>query len=348
MQLNQFDYSLPEQLIAQAPLTERTQSRLLVMDRKAGYVCDTQFASLLNYLNPGDALVVNDTRVIPARLYGHKSTGGQVEILIERVLNRQRALACIKASNTPKAGTQIYLADEIVVTVVGRENDLFILNCSPDNTFEELLEQQGHMPLPPYIQRPDDPTDEIRYQTVYARHSGAAAAPTAGLHFDETLLHACEVVGIELLRVTLHVGVGTFQPVRVQDIRQHVMHREWCHVSAETVTKLNAIKQCGGRIIAVGTTSVRCLETSAQTGRLQAYQGETQLFIYPGYRFQVIDGLITNFHLPQSSLLMLVSAFAGYENTMQAYQHAIQHGYRFFSYGDAMLILDGVCQQNLI
>lgn len=348
MQLSQFDYLLPEQLIAQAPLAERTQSRLLVLDKHAGHVCDTQFSAVLNYLKPGDALVVNDTRVIPARLYGHKSTGGRVEILIERIVDPQTALAFIKAGKALQAGTPIYLTDEIAVTVLGRENDLFILRCSSNINFDQLLDLHGHIPLPPYIQRQDDATDEIRYQTVYAQHSGAVAAPTAGLHFDETLLRACEVAGIEVLRVTLHVGAGTFQPVRAQDIRQHVMHREWCDVSHETAAKLNAIKQRGGRIIAVGTTSVRCLETSAQTGCLQAYQGETQLFIYPGYQFQVVDGLITNFHLPQSSLLMLVSAFAGYENTMQAYQHAIQKGYRFFSYGDAMLILANTCLQNSI
>lgn len=339
MQLSQYDYDLPQQLIAQVPLAERTHSRLLVLDKQTDRLCDATFSDLLTYLKPGDCLVLNDTKVIPARLYGQKPTGGKVEILIERVIDAQHALAFIKASKAPSPGTTLLLADDKVLTIDGRQDNLFQLSCAADIDFETLLLAHGHMPLPPYIQRQDQAADKIRYQTVYAEHSGAVAAPTAGLHFDEALLQACTAAGIDRVRLTLHVGAGTFQPVRVQDIRQHVMHREWCQIDADSAAKINATKQRGGRIIAVGTTSVRCLETAAQNGQLQAYEGETQLFIYPGYPFQIIDGLITNFHLPQSSLLMLVSAFAGYAFTMQAYQHAISQAYRFFSYGDAMLIV---------
>ena len=347
MQLTDFDYPLPEHLIAQAPLAERTQSRLLAVDKQAGQLIDTQFCALLQFLRPGDCLVLNTTRVLPARLFGVKPTGGKVEVLIERVLTPQRALAFMKASKTPTPGTEIILADKSVLTVMGRQENLFELNCSSDINFESLLQQQGHMPLPPYIQRHDDAADQVRYQTVYADQAGAVAAPTAGLHFDDAMLARCEATGIHIIKLLLHVGAGTFQPVRTDDIRDHIMHREWCQIDADTVARLTAVKQAGGRIIAVGTTSVRCLETAAQSGQLQAFSGDTQLFIYPGYRFNMIDGLITNFHLPQSTLLMLVSAFAGFDLMRQAYQHAIAQTYRFFSYGDAMLIMDGLCKSTI-
>jgi len=285
-------------------------------------------------------LVFNDTRVIPARLFGNKETGGKVEILLERILEDQRMLAQLRASKTPKPGSMIYLQDDIKLELMEREDDMFVLDVIGEMTVLELMQQLGHMPLPPYIQREDNVEDMDRYQTVYARNPGAVAAPTAGLHFTNELMQVITEQGIESVFVTLHIGAGTFQPVRVDNIEEHQMHSEYLDVSADVCEKVEQCKARGGRVIAVGTTAIRCLETAAQAGKLKSYQGETNIFIYPGYNFKIIDGLITNFHLSESTLLMLVSAFAGRDNIMDAYQHAIDEAYRFFSYGDAMFLIN--------
>ena len=340
MQTRDFHYDLPAELIAQQPCAERSASRLLVLERASNQLIDSQFSSLLDYLEAGDCLVFNNTRVIPARLYGHKSSGGRVEILLERLLDESRALAHIRASKSPKAGMTIRIDDSNdQLQVNGRRGELFEISVTrPEDKLSDILQRNGHMPLPPYITRNDDAIDHERYQTIYAAHPGAVAAPTAGLHFDQALLTALSNKGIVSAFVTLHVGAGTFQPVRCEDIADHHMHAEYLEVSDTAVQQCRQARANGKRIIAVGTTSVRCLETASATGELTSYRGETRIFIYPGYQFHSVDAMITNFHLPESTLLMLVSAFAGRENIMSAYQHAVAEKYRFFSYGDAMLI----------
>jgi S-adenosylmethionine:tRNA ribosyltransferase-isomerase len=335
MRLSDFHYDLPEELIAQRPLERRGDSRLLHLGAD-GRVADRRFADLPGLLDPGDLLVFNDTRVIPARLHGHKASGGRVEILVERLLSDNEAQAHVRASKSPRPGTELRVGDHRL-QVLGRDGDLFRLRCDEPG-LARLLEQHGHMPLPPYIQRDDDRQDQERYQTVYAQRPGAVAAPTAGLHFDEAMLERLAGRGIASAHVTLHVGAGTFQPVRSEKLDQHVMHSEWLEVGQDVVDAVAATRARGGRVVAVGTTSVRSLETAAGGGSLAAYRGDTRLFIRPGYRFRVVDALVTNFHLPESTLLMLVCALAGYEETMSAYRHAVGAGYRFFSYGDASFI----------
>lgn len=331
-----FYFELPETLIAQHPAPERTASRLLVLGHSG--VEDRCFADIVDYLRPGDLLVFNDTRVMPARLYGRKASGGKVEMLIERVLDARQALAHVRANRAPKPGTRLLIEGEVPVVVIGRRDELFELELAADSDWSAVMHRYGHIPLPPYIERTDSAFDAERYQTVYARKEGAVAAPTAGLHFDEPLLEALKAKGVEQGFVTLHVGAGTFKPVQVDDIRQHRMHSEWIEVSPELVAQVEATRARGGRVVAVGTTAVRCLESASRDGQLLPMQGETDIFITPGYRFQQVDLLITNFHLPESTLIMLVAAFAGYTRTMAAYRHAVAQGYRFFSYGDAMLV----------
>ena len=338
MQRSDFHYLLPEHLIAQAPLARRGAGRMLTLDGASGACRDARFAALPDYLRPGDLLVINDTRVIPARLHGVKSSGGRVEVLIERVLDAHTALAHVRASKSPQAGGRLRLEDNIEVAVLGREGELFRLGFPPVRTVMEWLEAYGHVPLPPYILRPDAAEDRERYQTLFASVPGAVAAPTAGLHFDTDMLQRLTQAGVETARVTLHVGAGTFQPVRVDDLSSHRMHAEYAEVGAEAVEQVRAAHARGGRVLAVGTTVVRSLEAAAAGGELQSFAGETRLFITPGYEFRVVDLLLTNFHLPESTLLMLVCAFAGYEPVMQAYRHAVEAEYRFFSYGDAMLL----------
>ncbi len=331
-----FQYHLPPELIAQQPLDRRRDSRLLCLS-DTGQITDQQFADLPNWLRSGDLLVINNTRVIQARLFGSKATGGKLEVMIERLLGQSRATAQIRCSRSPKVGSTINLDDGFQAQVVAREDDLFELDFSAP--LNQLLTQIGHLPLPPYIERDADGFDAERYQTVYGSIEGAVAAPTAGLHFDDELLSEIKQLGVEHAEVTLHVGAGTFQPVRVEQLSEHKMHSEWLSVSQRVVDQVKATREAGGRVIAVGTTSVRALESASQSGSLQPYEGNTKLFITPGYQFRSVDGLITNFHLPESTLLMLVSAFSGYEQMKSAYQHAIAQRYRFFSYGDAMLLL---------
>lgn len=345
MRRTDFTFDLPEELIAQQPVAERTASRLLVLDGQTGETKDQVFTDLNDFLQSGDVLVFNNTQVIPARLHAKKSSGGKVEVLVERIIDKNIAHAHIRASKSPKAGTELIFEQNITAEVTGREGDLFIVDFSAKQhgcSVLEILNKIGHMPLPPYIQREDEAFDEERYQTVYAEKPGAVAAPTAGLHFDDTMLETLLEKGIEQVHVTLHVGAGTFQPVRADDLKDHHMHKEWIELSEENCEKLNKAKEEGRRIVAVGTTSVRCLESAAlfskDESKLEPYTGETDIFITPGYEFKVIDALVTNFHLSESTLLMLVSAFAGYENIKNAYQHAIDEKYRFFSYGDAMFL----------
>ncbi len=338
MKLSDFHYDLPLALIASEPLAERTASRLLILNGTSGECRDGQFTDVLDLIQPEDLLVFNNTRVIPARLHGEKTTGGKVEVLVERITGEHTALAHIRASKAPKPGTRLRLEQVIDAQVTGRQDDLFELQFLHTDSALNLLEQYGHIPLPPYIERADTPADRERYQTVFAQQPGAVAAPTAGLHFDQPLLEALRQKGVQTAAVTLHVGAGTFQPVRVQDLSQHVMHAEYADVSQEVCDAVAACRERGGRVVAVGTTSVRSLESAARDGTLKPFQGDTRLFITPGYQFRVVDVMITNFHLPESTLLMLVSAFAGYENIMQAYQHAVRRKYRFFSYGDAMFM----------
>ena len=333
-----FDFDLPEELIAQFPTSERDAGRLLLLDGVTGGYSDRKFTDLVSLLNPGDLLVFNDTRVIPARLFGRKATGGRVEILVERMLDETNCLAHVQASKTPKQGSWIMLDGGIELQVRGRQDDLFELKLAGDMTLMDVLEQQGHTPLPPYIRRAGEAIDLVRYQTVYAKSPGAVAAPTAGLHFTRALIGELEKKGVASAYVTLHVGAGTFQPIREENIENHRMHSEWFQVSEAVCEQVSAVKQAGNRVIAVGTTSVRCLETATLGGRLQPFQGETDIFIYPGFEFRTVDAMITNFHLPGSTLLLLVCAFAGRENILRAYRHAVEAEYRFFSYGDAMFI----------
>ena len=334
-----FHYDLPTELIAQAPLAQRSASRLLVVDALAKQFTDRHFTDLTEYLHPGDLLVFNDTRVLPARLYGHKQTGGAVEILIERVTGAHEAVAQLGVSKKPKAGGRILLEDGSALTVLGREGEFYTLRYGGPEPLEKLLLRLGHMPLPPYIARADDAADAERYQTIYARAPGAVAAPTAGLHFDTPLFDTLRAKAVDFGYVTLHVGAGTFAPLRTEAIEEHRMHREWLNVGAELVEKIRRTRAAGGRVVAVGTTVVRALESALRDGQVQPFAGETQIFIFPGYRIASVDALITNFHLPESTLLMLVSAFAGRELMLDAYRHAVAARYRFFSYGDAMLIL---------
>jgi S-adenosylmethionine:tRNA ribosyltransferase-isomerase len=338
MKTSDFDYDLPDALIARYPLARRDASRLLHVDAAISGFTDRLFAELPSLFRPGDLLVFNDTRVIKARLHGEKASGGKIEALVERVLGEHEALLFLRASKSPKPGAQIRFAGAIRCQVTGREGDLFRVAFDPARTVLEWLDQYGEIPLPPYIDRAVDAEDDARYQTVYARNPGAVAAPTAGLHFDEAMLAAMHALGVETAFVTLHVGAGTFQPVRAETLAEHVMHTERYAIPAETVAAVAAARQRGGRICAVGTTSLRALESAARSGVLQAGEGETDLFITPGYRFNVVERLLTNFHLPKSTLLMLVSAFGGTALLRQAYAHAVVQQYRFFSYGDAMLI----------
>jgi S-adenosylmethionine:tRNA ribosyltransferase-isomerase len=331
-----FDYMLPEALIAQAPLPQRSASRLLVMARRAGPFKDRLFMDLPGLLEPGDLLVFNNTRVIPARLHGRKASGGQAEILIERIVGSRTAFAQVRASRSPRAGSSIVLAGGGSARVEGREGPLFKLIF--DRDIGPLLERQGQVPLPPYIDRQPMASDIERYQTVYAEVAGAVAAPTAGLHFDQAVLDALAERGINSGFVTLHVGAGTFAPLRSDPVETQRLHHEWLEVNDSLCDQVRRTRLAGGRVYGVGTTSVRALETAARSGTLLPYRGDTDLFIYPGFTFQAVDGIVTNFHLPQSSLLMLVAAFAGRERTLAAYEHAVQARYRFFSYGDAMLI----------
>jgi S-adenosylmethionine:tRNA ribosyltransferase-isomerase len=339
MHLSDFDYQLPEELIAQFPLPDRTQSRLLRLNGVTGEFTDQHFADLPELVRSGDLLVFNDTKVIKARLLGHKDSGGRVEVLIERVLSDAEAIAQVRASHAPKPGSRLRLADAISVQVLQRQDDLFLLRFENSASVFELLDQFGTVPLPPYITHSPDAQDEVRYQTVYARLPGAVAAPTAGLHFNDAMLEKLRKNNIRMAYVTLHVGAGTFQPVRVEDLALHRMHSEWYQIPEATATAISETRSGGGRVIAVGTTTLRALESAANdSGDIPAGCGDTTLFITPGYRFRVVDRLLTNFHLPKSTLLMLVSAFGGSENVRHAYRHAVETHYRFFSYGDAMLI----------
>ena len=339
MKKSDFDFHLPPELIAQAPLPERSASRLLLLDVERQTLQDRLFRDLPGLLRAGDLLIFNDTRVLPARLYGRKESGGAVEILLERVTGAHEAIAQLGVSKKPKEGGRIELADGSHAVVLGRDGPFFRLRFESTEPLERLLRRLGEMPLPPYIERHADAADMERYQTVYAREPGAVAAPTAGLHFDEATLATLRAQGVEFGYVTLHVGAGTFLPVRSEDIKDHQMHREWLNVGAGLVEQVRKTRARGGRVIAVGTTVVRALESASRDGQLMPFAGETQIFIFPGYRFSSIDGLITNFHLPQSTLLMLVSALAGREFVLEAYRHAVEQRYRFFSYGDAMMIL---------
>ena len=344
MNLEQFDYHLPEGLIAQDPLLERTASRLLQFKTHATSFNDLKFIDLLQLLQPEDLLVLNDTQVIPARMFGYKASGGKVEFLLERIVDSHTVWAQLKASKSPKPGAEIIFAENVIAIVQGRQNDFFVLEFKQEADVARLLETHGQIPLPPYIQRPPGKNDDDRYQTVYAKHKGAVAAPTAGLHFDKQILAALQQKGVQSASITLHVGAGTFQPVREDNIREHKIHAEKVIVSEQVCEQIKACKKRGGRVVAVGTTVARALESAAQGGKLGPYEMDTSLFIFPGYKFNVIDVLITNFHLPKSTLLMLVSAFAGYETVMSAYQHAVTEKYRFYSYGDAMFI-ESPCQQ---
>lgn len=339
MKLSDFDYELPDELIAQQALSDRAASRLLVVQSEGEYE-DRTFRDIVELIKSEDLLVFNNTKVLPARVFGHKSTGGQIEILVERLLDEYRLLAHVRSSKSPKAGARLTLEGGFEAEVLGRQGALFELRFESEDkrTAIELLEVYGHMPLPPYIERSDTADDRERYQTVFAERPGAVAAPTAGLHFNDELLTALKAKGVATAEVTLHVGAGTFQPVRVEDLSEHTMHSEWVDVPESVCEAIAACRARGGKVVAVGTTTVRSLESAAQGGELKAFQGDTDIFITPGYEFQVVDRLITNFHLPKSTLLMLVSAFSGYETMMQAYQHAVEQQYRFFSYGDAMYL----------
>lgn len=343
MRVADFSFELPEHLIARYPKAQRTASRLMALDGNNGEISHQHFPDILEHLQAGDLLVFNNTRVIPARMFGQKASGGKLEVLVERIIDEHSVLAHIRCSKSPKPGSEIILEGEVNATMVARHDALFELKFSGDENVLNILERIGHMPLPPYIDRPDEDSDKERYQTVYNEKPGAVAAPTAGLHFDDALLEQIKAKGVELAFVTLHVGAGTFQTVKVDDVKDHVMHAEYVEVSEEVVQQINNTKARGGRIIAVGTTSVRSLESAAMAAKeagteLKPYYQDTSIFITPGYQWQLVDGLITNFHLSESTLLMLVSAFAGYEHIMAAYKEAVAQEYRFFSYGDAMFL----------
>ncbi|SDJ02892.1 S-adenosylmethionine:tRNA ribosyltransferase-isomerase [Ferrimonas sediminum] len=343
MQVADFQFDLPDELIARFPMAQRSASRLLHLDGNGGHLVDGQFPDLLDLLHDGDLLVFNNTRVIPARVFGKKASGGKIEVLVERVVDAHRVLAHVRSSKSPKVGTELQFEQGVKAIMVARHDALFELEFQGSTPVLSILDAIGHMPLPPYIDRPDDEADRERYQTVYNSRPGAVAAPTAGLHFDDGMLEKLKAKGVRFAYVTLHVGAGTFQPVRVDKIEDHHMHSEWAEVPQEVVDAIIKTKADGGRVVAVGTTSVRSLESAAQaslvkTGELQPFASDTNIFIYPGYRFQLVDAMVTNFHLPESTLIMLVSAFAGQDKVMAAYQHAVDNRYRFFSYGDAMFI----------
>ena len=337
MHIDDFDFDLPPQLVAQQPPAQRGSSRLLVA-LPGQPLADAVFGDLPAHIAAGDLLVFNNTRVIKARLFGQKASGGKIEALVERVLDAHTALAHVRSSKSPKPGTELVFEGGLRATMQARHGELFELRFAGDDTVWTLLERHGHLPLPPYIERAAGAADDERYQTVYAKHEGAVAAPTAGLHFTEALRQNLQTQGVALAEITLHVGAGTFQPVRVDNIAEHTMHSEWYEVGAATVAAVAAAKARGSRVWAVGTTALRALESAARSGSLQAGQGDTDIFITPGYEFKVVDRLITNFHLPKSTLLMLVSALAGYDEIRAVYQHAIAEQYRFFSYGDAMIL----------
>ena len=338
MKKSDFHYELPPELIAQAPLPERSASRLLVVPPAPAAFDDRQVRELPQFLRAGDLLVFNDTRVIPARLFGVKETGGRAEILLERITSAHEVRAQIGASKSPKENSRIHLDDGTALTVLGRDGEFYRLRFDSEEPLEQILQRAGRMPLPPYIHRDADIRDDERYQTVFAQHTGAVAAPTAGLHFDPPLLQVLQGQGVEFGHVTLHVGAGTFQSMRSETVAEHVMHSEWLNVGAGLCSQIARAKAAGGRIIAVGTTVVRSLETAMRDGQLKPFAGDTRIFIFPGYKIRSIDALLTNFHLSESTLMMLVSAFAGRERILSAYAHAVQQRYRFFSYGDAMLL----------
>lgn len=339
MRKSDFWYDLPTELIAQTPAQIRSGSRLLTVESASGELRDMQFVDLPDLLLPGDLLVFNDTRVLPARLLGKKDSGGHVEVLVERLLNDRRVLAHTRASKSPKTGSKLLLGEDVVAEVCGRQGELFELRFEGDTPVVDILQRVGHMPLPPYIEREDTESDRERYQTVYAREPGAVAAPTAGLHFDAEMMKRLDEQGIESAFITLHVGAGTFQPVRTEKLVDHHMHQERVEIEASVCELINAARESGRRVVAIGTTVVRALESAAnKNGSIAPFRGETDIFIYPGYRFKAVDALLTNFHLPESTLLMLVSAFAGRELMLKAYHHAVEKRYRFFSYGDAMFI----------
>ncbi len=343
MRLKDFDFELPKELIAQYPCRERTSCRLLCLDGNSGGVTDAVFTSLIDYLNPGDLMVFNDTRVIPARIFGAKSTGGAIELLVERLVSQQNILAHIRSSRAPKVGSRLVFDGGYEACVTGRQDDLFEVSfADAAKPVLDILDEIGHVPLPPYIVRPDQKADRDDYQTVYGKNPGAVAAPTAGLHFDLPYMERIREKGINTAFVTLHVGAGTFQPVKTENIEEHHMHSEYACMSENTARLIRETKASGGRVVAVGTTSVRTLESAAgkceNIEELGEYSDFTDIFIYPGYKFKVVDAMVTNFHLPQSTLIMLVSAFAGYRHTMDAYNHAVAQKYRFFSYGDAMFV----------
>ncbi len=338
MRLDDFHYELPPELIAQAPAGARSASRLLYLEGATGALRDGLFPDIVDLLDPGDLLIINDTRVIKARLFGRKASGGKVEVLVERVIGLHEVDVQLRVSHAPKSGSLLLLGDGVEAEVLGRSGELYRLRFAGDDDVWALLERHGAVPLPPYIGHTPNAVDEARYQTVYAKNPGAVAAPTAGLHFDDAILGALREKGVGVETLTLHVGAGTFQPVRVQDLAEHRMHSEWYSLPQATVAALAATRAAGGRVVAVGTTSLRALESAAAAGEPVAGAAETTLFVLPGYRFRIVDRLVTNFHLSRSTLLMLVSAFGGIENIRTAYRHAIARRYRFFSYGDAMLI----------
>ncbi|HXV10365.1 MAG TPA: tRNA preQ1(34) S-adenosylmethionine ribosyltransferase-isomerase QueA [Burkholderiales bacterium] len=338
MRLDEFDYELPQELIAQSPPAQRGAGRLLHLDGMTGSFIDRQFRDLPQLIEPGDVLVFNDTRVIKARLKGQKKSGGHVEVMVERILGPDEVLAQVGANRPPRVGSALLLDGSVTATVLGRERELFRLRFEGCADVFDLLERHGNVPLPLYITRPADAADAVRYQTVYARARGAVAAPTAGLHFDDAMMQRLRERGARLAYLTLHVGAGTFQPVRGQDLAQHVMHSERYEITPECAETISSARRHGGRVLSVGTTTLRALESAASSGSLTPGTGETRLFVLPGFRFQVVERLLTNFHLPRSTLLMLVSAFGGMDNIRRAYRHAIDERYRFYSYGDAMLI----------
>ncbi len=337
MLVSKFDFNLPSKLIAQQPLAKRMASKMLVLESN-GSLIDDKFNNFTEYLQADDVLVLNDTKVIPARLYGQKSTGGKLEILIEKIIDDKTCIALIKSSKPLKSGATLKLENKIDAIVIDKQEQFYKLEFKTNESIYALLDKYGHIPLPPYIERADEPADKERYQTIYAKNQGAVAAPTAGLHFDENIFKKLKAKGIKVAQVTLHVGIGTFQPVRALDTLEHKMHSEWIYISQDTCDVINNAKENGNKIIAVGTTSLRVLESVGIDGKVKAFTGDTDIFITPGFEFKIVDMLLTNFHLPKSSLLMLVSALGGLEQIQQAYQHAIEQKYRFFSYGDAMLI----------
>ncbi len=346
MQVKDFHFDLPEELIASFPLARRSASRLLSVEGDSGVIKHGTFTDVLAMIQPGDLMIFNDTRVIPARLFGRKASGGKVEVLVERVLDDKRALTHVRSSRAPKPGTKLLLEGGIEAEMLARHKNLFELNFTIDGNLVEALEQYGHMPLPPYMNREDQLSDRERYQTVYNKKPGAVAAPTAGLHFDNELLAKLDAKGVKRAFVTLHVGAGTFQPVKVDNIQEHVMHSEYIEVSEEVCELVKQTRAQGKRVIAVGTTSVRSLESASQKGEIAPFFGDSDIFIFPGYVFKSVDAMITNFHLPESTLLMLVSAFSGFEHIKQAYKEAVEQKYRFFSYGDAMFLTRQTTSQD--